>query len=332
MRIATFLCLLLLTRGSATAQTAPTTTDATPATLSVRDAIVLGLVEGITEFLPISSTGHLIIANRALGLDADTPLRDDQGAVIWYKPPSAESPAGEPLTLKLAADTYIVVIQVGAILAVVYVFWAQLMGIARGLLGQDAAGLRLLRNILLAFFPVVIVGLALDDWIDAHLFSVGTVIVALISGAILMFGAERWRRRQSAIGAGRKDPAELSVAQAVGIGVMQCLALWPGMSRSMVTMVGGYFAGLAPAKAAEFSFLVGLPVLGGAAVYKLWRTGSAMTAVFGWPEMLVGGIVATVSAAIAVKFLVSYLSRHGLEVFAIYRLVLAAILTFTFLL
>ncbi len=309
----------------------PAPIEATPG-LSARDAIVLGLVEGITEFLPISSTGHLIIANRALGLDAEKPMRDERGAVIWYKAPSADHPQGVPLTLKIAADTYIVVIQVGAILAVIFLFWGQLMGICGGLLGKNASGLRLLRNLLLAFFPVVIVGLAANDWIDENLFSIGTVVVALVSGAVLMFCAERWRKRERAVGVIRKEPSELTIGQSLGIGLMQCLALWPGMSRSMVTMVGGYFAGLAPAKAAEFSFLVGLPVLGGAAVYKVWQAGSAMTAVFGWSEMLLGGAVATISAIVAVKVLVSYLGRHGLEVFAVYRLILAAILTGLFLL
>jgi undecaprenyl-diphosphatase len=119
---------------------------------------------------------------------------------------------------------------------------------------------------------------------------------------------------------------DLTVRQSLGIGGMQCLALWPGMSRSMVTMVGGYFAGLTPARAAEFSFLLGLPVLGGAAVYKAWKAGPAMVAVFGWGEMLLGAAVAAVSAAAAVKFLISYLSRRGLGVFAAYRLLLAGVL------
>ena len=298
--------------------------------LSARDAVVLGLVEGITEFLPISSTGHLILTNHALGLDAETPLRRADGEIVWMEPPSAEHPAGVPLTLKLAADTYIVVIQIGAIVAVVLVFWSQLVGILRGLLGRNAAGLRLLRNLLLAFLPVVVIGLALEDRIEQHLFSTGTVIAALVSGAVLMFGAERWRKAAVSHGALRKEPADLSIRESLQIGLIQCFALWPGMSRSMVTMVGGYFAGLAPARAAEFSFLVGLPVLGGAAVYKAYKAGPEMFTVFGWPQMLLGAGVAAVSAGLAVRFLVSYLSRHGLAVFAVYRLVLAAFLAFWF--
>lgn len=313
--------------GAAPSSAEPLEAPAPVSRLSHRDAIVLGLVEGITEFLPISSTGHLIITNHALALDAEEPLLDASGQPLWLKPPSAEHPGGVPLTLKLAADTYIVVIQVGAIAAVVLIFWPQLMGILRGLMGRDPVGLRLLRNIALAFFPVVIFGLAIDDWIDAHLFSLTTVIAALVVGAGFMFGAERWRKGRPALLTSTKTPADLTPREAVQIGLVQCLALWPGMSRSMVTMVGGYFSGLPPAKAAEFSFLVGLPVLGGAAVYKGLQAGPAMLALFGTSEMLLGGLVAAVAAAAAVRFLVSYLQRFGLGLFVWYRVALALVLT-----
>ena len=300
--------------------------DAPAAELSVGDAIVLGLVEGLTEYLPVSSTGHLIIASHALGLDSDAPLRDAAGRPLWFKPPGRGRP-GEPLTLKLAADTYVVVIQVGAIAAVAGLYWSRFVLMLQGLLGRSAGGLRLLRNLLLAFVPVAVAGLLLNHWIDVHLFSVQAVVTALISGAILMFSAERWRRHH----AGRAAPEDLTPARAFGIGAMQCLALWPGMSRSMATIVGGYFAGLAPARAAEFSFLVGLPVLAGAAVVKGCQSGAAMIEVFGWNHVLLGAAVAAVSAALAMKFLVGFLSRHGLAVFAWYRFALAVVLGFLFL-
>lgn len=328
MRLIVIICLLLQLN-IVEAATSDTKTDASTfaeSQLSIGDALILGVVEGITEFLPISSTGHLIITNRALGLDADELMLDSRGAVIWIDPPTIDAPEGRPLTLKLAADTYIVVIQVGAILAVVMVFWSSVASVFRGLMGNDPSGLLLLRNIALAFFPVVFVGLALDDWIDANLFSIGTMIAALVVGAILMLGAENWRKRRGLSLDAPKTPAELSVREALLVGAMQCLALWPGMSRSMVTMVGGYFGGLAPAKAAEFAFLVGVPVLGGAAVYKGMQTGPAMLALFGWTEMLVGAAAATISAALAVRFLVVWLQKFGLGAFAIYRLILAAVL------
>lgn len=295
------------------------------------DATLLGLVEGITEFLPISSTGHLIIASHALGLEGEEPLRDAQGEIRWYKRPSEKHPAGEPLTQKLAADTFIVVIQVGAIAAVALLYWEKILGMLRGIIGRNGPGIRLLRNIILAFAPVAAAGFYLGKWIDRHLFSIGAVVAALISGAVLMFAAERWRRTSPNATDSRKEPHDLTARQALGIGLMQCLALWPGTSRSMVTMVGGYFCGLSPARAAEFSFLVGLPTLAGAAAYKGMQAGPAMVEVFGWPPLLLGTAVAACSAAIAVRFLVRYLTHHGLALFAVYRLILAAVLAGWFL-
>lgn len=325
------LLILLFPLGLLAADSDETVDNQPTSLLSNRDAVILGLVEGITEFLPISSTGHLIIANRALGLDAEAPILRPDGTPLWLNAPSPADPAGTPLTLKAAADTYIVVIQVGAIAAIVFIFWPSLAGILRGLTGQDAAGLKLLRNIALAFFPVVIIGLLFDDMIDEHLFSIQTVIYALVVGAGFMWGAEWWRRKHQSDKNINKSPGDLTPREALQIGFVQCLALWPGMSRSMVTMVGGYFCGLAPAKAAEFSFLVGLPVLGGAAVYKAWQTGPIILEVFGWTEMLVGALVAAISAGIAVRFLVTYLQTFGLGAFAIYRVILAVVLTFTIL-
>ncbi len=302
------------------------------AELSTRDAVVLGLVEGVTEFLPISSTGHLIIATHALDLESEVPLHNADGEPLWYKKPSAKYPEGVPLTIKLAADTYTVVIQAGAIAAVVLIFWGRLVGILQGLMGRNNAGLRLLRNIVIACIPAVVLGLTLGHLIDTYLFSIQAVIVALISGAVLMTAAERWRKQQPVTSASRMDLADLTAWQSLGIGLMQCLALWPGMSRSMVTMVGGYFSGLSPARSAEFSFLVGLPILTGAALLKSYKAGAAMIEVFGTPSLVLGSLVAAVAAAISVKFLVNYLSRHGLGVFAIYRLALATVLIGWFLL
>lgn len=317
----------LLARAGAAETVAPPAAE-----LSVGDAIVLGVVEGVTEFLPISSTGHLIIANRMLGLESEAQLTDAAGQPLWHKRPSTEHPDGVPLTLKLAADTYAVVIQVGAIGAVVLLYWQQLILMLAGLLGRSSAGLRLLRNVALAFLPVVVFGLLLHDLIDRYLFSIWAVIVALVAGAVLMLWAERWREARTGIGRAKGDAADLPPRKALYIGLGQCLALWPGTSRSMVTIVGGYLAGLSPAKAAEFSFLVGLPTLGGAALYKSLKTGPAMIEVFGWTNVLLGAAVAAVSAALAVKFLVHVLSRYGLSFFAYYRLTLAAVLAAIYLL
>lgn len=306
------------------------------AELSLTDAIILGVVEGVTEFLPVSSTGHLIIATRLLHLESDAPLLGANGQPLWHRKPSAQHPHGEPLTLKLAADTYTVVIQFGAIAAVALLYWSQFMAMARGLIGRDLAGRRLLINVMVAFIPAAAIGFLAHDWIDAHLFSIGAVIAAQIAGAFLMLYAESWRRR------GLTPALELSQAKnsaltsdltpraAAGIGVLQCFALWPGTSRSMMTIVGGYFAGLDPRRAAEFSFLLGFVTLTAASIYKSYRSGAAMIQVFGWPHVVIGGIVAAVTAAVCVRFLVHWLTRHGLAIFAWYRIAVAVVLAVVF--
>lgn len=306
------------------------------AELSVGDAITLGVIEGVTEFLPVSSTGHLIIVNHILGLESDKQLTDQSGQLLWHKQPTRENPTGVPLTMKLAADTYTVVIQVGAIAAVMMLYWRQMIVMLIGLLGRSSPGFRLLRNIVLAFIPVAIAGLLLAGWIDRYLFSkdwaILVIISGLVGGAVLMLWAERWRRANSGIGFSRSEPSDLTTRKALGIGFAQCLALWPGTSRSMMTIVAGYLAGLNPAKSVEFSFLVGLPTLAGAAVYKGFKSGSAMIEVFGWTDVLLGAGVAMITALIAVKFLVRFITRHGLAGFAYYRLVLALVLAVFYLL
>ncbi len=293
------------------------------AELSVADALVLGVVEGVTEFLPVSSTGHLIIANHFLGLEAEAPLLSADGRPLYYRAPSPQYPRGVPLTIKQAAFTYVVVIQFGAIAAVGILYWTQLIAMLRGLLGRDPAGRRLLINLLIAFLPAAGLGFLLHGWIDAHLFSIPAVIIALVAGAGLMFFAESWRRKHANHTA---PPAELTPKQAAGIGALQCLALWPGTSRSMTTIVGGYFAGLDPRRAAEFSFLLGFVTLTAATVYKSYKGGAAMIQVFGWSNVLLGAAVAAVTAALSVRFLVGWLTRHGLAAFAWYRLALAVAL------
>lgn len=302
----------------------PSAPPAPAAELGVFDAVVLGVVEGFTEFLPVSSTGHLIIASRALGLESEQALTDATGKPLWHRPPSAKNPKGVPLTVKLAADTYTVVIQFGAIAAVALLYWSQLLSMARGLFGLDPVGLRLLINVLIAFLPAAVFGFLLHDWIDAHLFSIPAVIVAQVAGAGLMFYAEAWRRRRIS----RPAPDhELTTRQASGIGALQCLALWPGTSRSMTTIIGGYFSGLDPRRAAEFSFLLGFVTLSAATVYKSYKSGAAMIQVFGWSHVILGAVVAAVTAALSVRFLVNWLTRHGLAAFGWYRLAVAAVLT-----
>ncbi len=300
------------------------------AELSTGNAILLGVVEGVTEFLPISSTGHLIIVSHFLGLEGEAPLLSRSGQPLWYRAPSKTHPVGEPLTLKLAADTFNIVIQFGAIAAVALLYWRQLLAMVMGLLGRDPAGARLLVNILIAFLPAAIIGLAAHDWIDAHLFSIPAVIVAQLAGAGLMLYAEAWRRRKIAERGGASEKTEITHKQSLGIGFLQCFAMWPGTSRSMMTIVGGYFSGLNPRRAAEFSFLLGFVTLTAATVFKSYKSGSAMLQVFGWSHVLLGCIVAAITAAISVRFLITWLTRHGLGIFAIYRIVVAVALAAVF--
>jgi len=328
------LAFAALSASLALAQPAPkpiaASAPAPAAELSIVDAITLGVVEGVTEFLPVSSTGHLIIATRVLGLESSAPLTGRDGQTLWYHAPSAKHPAGEPLTLKLAADTYNVVIQFGAIAAVALLYWPQLISMLLGLLGRNPAGRRLLINLIIAFIPAAVAGLALKNWIDEKLFSVGAVIIAQVVGAGLMLFAEGWRRRHYKVRPAEDGLEHMPPHQAAGIGAMQVLALWPGMSRSMTTIVGGYFAGLDPKRAAEFSFLLGFVTLSAATALKSVTHGAAMIQVFGWPHVLLGAIVAAVTAALCVRWLVGWLTQHGLAVFAWYRLATAAVLAAVF--
>lgn len=294
------------------------------AELSAVDAIILGVIEGLTEFLPVSSTGHLIIAKDLLRLTSNEPLFDAIGEPLWYRRATSEH-GSQLLTMNLAADTFIVVIQFGAVFAVALVCWSQLRSMALGLIGRDPVGRRLLINVLIAFLPAAVVGLLVHDWIDANLFSVGTVIFAQVAGALLMFYTEGWYGRRYVQGI-RPENAELTPVAAAGIGLLQCVAILPGTSRPMMAIVGGYFAGLDPRRAAEFSFLLGFVTLGAASAFKTFKSGPAMIQVFGWPHVLLGAAVAAVVAAVSVRFLVHFLLRHGLNFFAWYRLVLAGAL------
>jgi len=287
------------------------------------DAVVLGLVEGVTEYLPVSSTGHLILTNELLGLNADSELEGDDGLPVIYKDHGVE----RPMTIKDGADAYAIIIQFGAILAVVILYWKRLWTILMGVFGKNRGGFRLLVNLLVAFMPAAVLGLLFRKFIEQYLFSPVTVAVALIFGAGLMFFVEKWRKKnlpppETDFG---PDLPDLSIRSSLLIGLLQCVAMWPGMSRSMMTLVGGYLSGLNPRRAAEFSFLLGLITLSAASLYKTAKNGPDIVKALDVGPLLVGILIATVSAAIAVKWLVGYLTRHGLNIFAWYRLILAAI-------
>jgi undecaprenyl-diphosphatase len=295
-----------------------------PASLSYSDALILGLVEGATEYLPISSTGHLILTNALLGLDGDRPMQDRDGAPIVIIDDDGNERA---YTIGDAAYAYAIVIQAGAIAAVILLYWQTIWGILLGCLGKNPKGRKLGINLIAAFIPAAVLGLLLDDWIEAKLGdNIHAVAGALIVGAIVMLVVEHWRKHGTHKAVPPEDGPDLhqlSIGNAVMIGFFQCFAMWPGTSRSMATIVGGYIAGLSPAHAAQFSFLLGLITLTAASGYKFVSDGTEMIAALQVGPMLVGCIVAFISAALAVKWLVGYLSRHGLALFAWYRIALA---------
>lgn len=283
--------------------------------MNILDAIVLGLVEGITEYLPVSSTGHLILAASLLGLD------DDE-------------------TQKAAVDTFNIVVQGGAILAVLGLYRARVAQMIKGLLGKDRAGLRLLINLFVAFLPAAVLGVLFDDWIEERLFNPATVLSMLFLGGVWMIWLDRFRKKRDRRDEGdgeahRRTVDTLTTTQAFAIGLMQCVAMIPGTSRSMMTIAGGTMLGLRPKDAAEFSFLLGLPTLGGACVYKLAKNlkqahetegMEPFYEVLGVTPVLVGLVVATIAAAFAIKWLVGFLTKHGLAPFGYYRIALAVVM------
>jgi len=281
-----------------------------PETMTVVQAIVLGLVEGITEYLPVSSTGHLIIVSDLLGL-------------------------GDSAIQRSAVDTFNIVVQGGAILAVLGLYFPRVIQMLKGLAGKDQAGRKLALNIIIAFLPAAILGVKFNDFIEEKLFNTPAVITALALGGVFMIVLDRVKFNKDDEDDGESlDITSLSWKQSLFIGFMQTIAMWPGTSRSMMTIAGGVLAGLKPKQAAEFSFLLGLPTLGGATVYSLAKNlkessdaGTPnMFEVLGWMPIVVGMIVATISAMLAVRWLVSFLNKHGLAVFGYYRLGLAALL------
>lgn len=330
---ATFLAALCQAQSSAPASSAPFATqdivllaDDEPQPITYTDALILGVIEGLTEFLPVSSTGHLILADYLLGLDSEAPLLKADGQPLLLE----KDGQLQPFTLQNATDAYIIIIQFGAIAAVVVLYWRRLLGIVLGLLGRNPPGLLLLRNLVLAFLPAAIIGLLLESWIESVLFGVKPVLIALVAGAILMLLVERLRKRRTAQApiTGNKETAgpdlyELTPVQSLVIGFLQCIAMWPGTSRSMMTIVGGYVVGLNPVRAAEFSFLLGLVTLGAASFYKALTVGPAIVQTLPVGPVIFGLFMAGVSALLAVRWFIHYLTRHGLGLFAWYRIALA---------
>jgi undecaprenyl-diphosphatase len=255
-------------------------------------AAILGIVEGITEYLPISSTGHLILVSRLLGLHGE------------------------------GADAFDVVIQLGAILAVVVQYRRLLWERATGLVTMKKESVSLLVALLLGFVPTALAGLLLRKKIKALLFGPGPVAIALIAGGILMIVVELViaRRKTKPL-----DGLEhVTPWRAFLIGIGQCFSMWPGSSRSMCTIVTGQLTGLSTATAAEFSFLLGLPTLGAATLYEAYKSREALAGVGGL-NVLIGLVVSFLVAWAVIAGFVAYLKRRGLLPFGVYRIILGAI-------
>jgi undecaprenyl-diphosphatase len=261
--------------------------------VSLLIAALLGLVEGLTEFLPVSSTGHLILVSHWLG-------SVDEGA-----------------------KSFDIVIQLGAILAVVGHYRGLFAERLRGLLSGDPASRRLFIGLVIAFMPAAVTGLLLGKTIKRLLFGPLPVAAALLVGGVVMIGVERWRKARHVSGEHGIDQITLWRAFLIGCG--QCFALWPGMSRSMSTIVAGQLAGLSTATAAEFSFLLSVPTLGAATLYEVYKSRHDLAQGVGGAQLLVGLLVSFVVAWLVIAAFLRYLGRRGLEPFGYYRIALAAL-------
>jgi len=249
--------------------------------------ILLGIVEGLTEFLPVSSTGHLILASELLGYDA----------AYWA--------------------TFNVVIQLGAILAVAVLYWKVFWTVAMGLIARQAESWRFLRNLLIAFIPSVVLGLAFHNQIEAMLGSPMVVAVALVLGGIAILVIERLVKPGNIEGV-----ANMPASRAVGIGFIQCLAMFPGVSRSGATIMGALSLGVDRKTAAEFSFFLAIPTMVGATTLEIVKNrDTLMSGAVNWTDIAIGFLVSFIVAIVVIKLFVGYVSRRGFAPFAWYRIV-----------
>ncbi len=252
-------------------------------------AIILGIVEGVTEFIPVSSTGHLILATELLGFNADQ----------W--------------------KAFNVIIQLGAILAIVVLYWRTFWAVLEGLFANQPMSWRFVRNVLIGFVPSAVLGFLLINNIEALLGNAVVVAWALILGGVAILVIEKTVKPGEIVGV-----AEMPLGRVVGIGVIQCLSMIPGVSRSGATILGGLALGVERRTAAEFSFFLAIPTMLGATVLEIAKhheTLLADTTEVGFGTVAVGFVVSFVVAIVVVRAFVHYISRHGFAPFAWYRIV-----------
>ncbi|MFT4414029.1 undecaprenyl-diphosphate phosphatase [Fredinandcohnia humi] len=268
-------------------------------------AVILGMVEGLTEFAPVSSTGHMIIV-------------DD----MWLK--------SKDFLGKYVANTFKVVIQLGSILAVIVVFRARfidLLGLNRKnkIVAVGSSHLRL-SHIIVGLLPAGVLGVLFEDTIDEYLFATEYVLIGLVIGAILMIFADRYSKKHP----NTQTVDQITYKQALTVGLIQCFSLWPGFSRSGATISGGVLVGLSHKAAADFTFIMAVPIMAGASGISFIKNLEYFT-VEALPFFIVGFISAFVFALISIRFFLKLIDKIKLLPFAIYRIILAAVIYFVFL-
>ena len=250
-------------------------------------AAIMGIVEGITEFLPISSTGHLILASELMN--------------FWTKEKS---------------DLFVVAIQMGAIFAVIYEYWTKLWGAATGLISGEPKGRHLGISLIIASIPIMLIGLTFGETVKTLLFNDISVAIGLIVGGLIIWWVEKHPPKVNAV-----EVEDISLKEAIYIGLIQVLALIPGTSRSGATIIGGMMLGVSRKAATEFSFFLGIPVIVGAGLLDLFKNYHIYQTTQDWTVFFVGLIVSFVSALILIRVLVAYVSKRDFMVFAWYRIV-----------
>ncbi|MFC6051795.1 undecaprenyl-diphosphatase [Acinetobacter sp. Ac_877] len=249
-------------------------------------AAIMGIVEGITEFLPISSTGHLILASELMN--------------FWTKEKS---------------DVFVIAIQMGAIAAVIYEYWARLWGAATGLITGEEKGRRLGLGLIFASIPIMLVGLTFGQTVKALLFNDVAVAIGLIVGGFIIM----WIEKNPPV-VRAKEVEDLSYKDAIWIGLIQVLSLIPGTSRSGATIIGAMFLGVSRKAATEFSFFLGIPVIVGAGLLDLYQSYDVFQTHQDWIVLAVGLLVSFISALVLIRVLVAYVAKRDFMVFAWYRI------------
>ena len=260
-------------------------------------AAIMGIVEGLTEFLPVSSTGHLILV----------------GSLIGFTDSAVKS-----------AKLFEIVIQAGAIVAVIIVYWQRVREALAGVVVGDARQRRFVLNVLIGFLPAAILGVLFSKAIKAHLFTPAVVATTFILGAFVILWAER--RPASTVRINSVD--ELTPLDALKVGLAQSLALVPGTSRSGATIIGGMLFGLSRKVATDFSFFLAIPVLIGASVYSLWKERASLTSA-DLPVLVVGTLVSFIVAWVVVRWLLKFIATHSFVPFAWYRIAFGIVVLVT---